>query len=233
MIELLVAMSITSVITIVLFSLVGQSTASYAQTQRAVSKLSQARAFIQYFERELSTRLPRTPLIHEANDADGPEASDRIAFVRVISQDEQNNTTPGDLGTSVYYVAFSPDRGSAVSPKLFRKSLDPTETQSLLESPASPSFPSIDPTTDEAIVYNILDFKASPKFHDPTTGELLDWNETSPIRPSSIALTIRFLDESSAQRFTNEADWNRVATDPRDSERQLIRSFTRMISIAK
>ena len=64
MIELLVAMAITSIIMVTLFSLVGQSTTSYTQTQRAVNAVSQARAFIQFFDRELSTRLPGTPMIH-------------------------------------------------------------------------------------------------------------------------------------------------------------------------
>ena len=233
MVELLVAMSITSVITLVLFSLVGQSTASYAQTQRAVSKLSQARAFLQFFEHELSTRLPATPLIHQSNAAGGPASSDKIAFIRVVSRDEQPDTSRGDLGTSVYYVAFTSDRGDAVSPKLFRKSLDPLETQSLLESSPTPDFPEIDPATDEVVVYNMLDFEAAPKYPDPATGELLDWEAAVAERPTCIALTIRFIDDTSAPRFTNETDWNRLATSPRDSERKLIRTFTRMISIEK
>lgn len=226
-------MAITSVITIVLFSMVGQSTASYTQAQRAVNTLSQARAFVQYFERELSTRLPRTPLIHEASGMGGTDSSDKIAFIRAISDDEQTESTPGDLGTSVYYVAFTSNRGSIVSPKLFRKSLNPFETQPLLESPSTPALPGPDPAMDEVIIDNILKFEASPKFHDPTSGELVDWEENSPHPPSTIALTLTFIDESSAQRFTTQADWNRLASAPRQSELQLIRTFTRSISIAQ
>lgn len=233
MVELQVAMAITSVITIVLFSLVGQSTASYAQAQRAVSTLSQARAFVQYFERELSTRLPQTPLIHEVAAPGGPVSSDKIAFVRALSFDEQDDASPGDLGTSAYYVAFTSDRGTAVSPRLFRIPLNPVETQALIESTPAPSFPDQNPSTDEAVIDNIINFSAIPKFHDPVSGELVDWEESSPGNPSTIALTIRFIDESSAQRFTSEADWIRLATNPRDSEIQFIRTFTRLISIAK
>jgi len=234
MVELMVAMAITSVITLLVLSLVGQSAASYAQTQRSVSNLSQARAFIQFFEHELSTRLPQTPWIHQAaGAAGGPGSSGKIAFIRAISQDEQSTRSPGDLGAGVYYVAFSSDRGGAVSPKLFRRMLDPVETQNLLQSPPAPAFPAIDPSSDEAMIYNVLHFEAVPQFADPASGGWVDWNANSPAPPSRLAMTIRFIDESSAQRFTREADWNRLATNPRDNERRLIRTFTRMIPIAK
>lgn len=226
-------MAITAVVTIALFTLVGQSTDSYAQTQRAVNTLSQARAFVHFFEREISTRLPGMPLLHQVGVGGSPDSADKIAFVRTLSFDEQNEATPGDLGTSAYYVAFTADRSNTVSPKLFRISLNPADTQTLLESPATPDFPAPNPDTDEAIVSHVLDFRAVPKFHDPVTGELVDWQENSPAPPSIIALSIRFIDDAAAQRFTSQADWNRIATNPRDNEHQFIRSFSRIISIAK
>lgn len=233
MIELLVAMAITSILMVALLSLVGQSTDSYTQTQRAVNTISQARAFIQFFEREISTRLPGTPLIREASSPDGPESSDKLAFIRTISTFEQDPDQPGDLGTSAYYVAFTPDDTNSQSPKLFRKVLSPLETQDLLEAGSDPPFPATDPSVDEAIIYNILFFEALPRFRDPSSGEFRDWDKTSPEPPSLIELTVRFLDDSSAQRFDSPADWDRLATAPRDSEKQLIRTFNRSIAIAK
>ena len=234
MIELLVAMAITSILMIALFSLVGQSTASFTQTQRAVNTLSQARAFIQFFDRELSTRLPSTPLIHETRAGGGVSAAERIAFVRAISPDEENADNPGDLHTSYYYVDYSVDMANAESPKLFRGILGASETQALIsDSTSTPPFPPADPTTDEAIVPNVLGFEARPKYYagDPAKAE--DWTETSPEPASLIELTITFIDDSSAQRFRTRAEWDRLATSPRDSEKQLIRTFTRSIAIAK
>lgn len=230
MIELLVAMAITSAIMVVLLSLVGESTDNYTRTQRAVNSLSQARAFMRFFESEISTRLPDTPLLHEEAD---PPVADKLAFVRTISIDEQQETTPGDLGTSAYYAAFSPDKANAVSPKLFRKVLDPVETQALLENGGNPSFPVTDPSVDEAIIANLLGFEARPKFRDSASGELRDWDENSAQPPSVIELTIRFLDESVARRYTSASDWDRLATSPTESEEALIRSFSRSIAIAK
>lgn len=224
-------MAITSTIIMTLLSVVGQSTETYTRTQRALNTLSQARAFMQFFEREISTRLPETPILHEIENA--PSISDKFAFVRTISLDEQTTTTPGDLGTSFYYVAFTPTIGSDLAPRLFRKVLNPEQTQALLEAPASPVLPTADISSDEAIIDNILSFQARPKFADTTSGELTDWDENSTQPPSAIELTIRFIDESSARRFTSESDWNRLASSPTESEKSLIQSFSRTIAIAK
>lgn len=233
MVELLVAMAITAILMMTLFSLVGQSTTSYTQTQRAVNTLSQARAFMQFFDREISTRLPGTSLIHETGNASGgPADSAKIAFIRAISIDEELNATPGDIGTSIYYVGFSEDKANRSSPKLFRKTYNPAETQTLLETGTNPPFPSTSPTTDEPLIPNILNFQATPKFSD-AGGALKDWSTTSSAPPSLIEVSITFIDDSSAQRYRTEADWNRLATSPRDNERQIIRTFTRNIAIAK
>ncbi len=235
MIELLVAMAVTSIIMLALLSLIGQTTSNYTETQRAVHTLSQARAFIQFFSREVSTRLPATPLVYEKGSAvgGGDPGADKIAFIRTISADEEDASHPGDLNTSHYYVAYSKDGTSGESPKLFRGVLKPAETQALLASADNPALPAADPARDEPIVHNVVGFEATPKYYvgDPAKPE--NWTTSSPAPPSLIELTIRFIDDSSAQRFRTRAEWGRLATAPRDSERQLIRSFTRTISIAK
>lgn len=232
LIELLVAMAITAIIMLVLLSLVGQSTTSYTQTQRAVNTLSQARAFLQFFDREISTRLPRTPLIHEKGSGSGANSSDKIAFVRAISLDEQTSATPGDLGTSIYYVDFTTEGSNPISPKLFRKTLNPEETQTLIETAGNPAFPAVSPANDEPIIPNVLKFEAKPKYRDGS-GKLKDWTKSSPEPPAVIELTIQFIDDSSSQRFRSQADWDRLATAPRDTEVQLIRTYNRSIAIAK
>ncbi len=240
MIELLVAMAITSVIMIALFSLVGTTTDSYTRTQRAINTVSQARAFIRFFETELSTRLPSTYFIHVSSESSGgPDTSDMIAFVRVLSEDEQDALAtatppdPGDLGTAVYYVDYLNEPGNSFIPALFRKQLGPKETQEKIITPGtSATFPGPDPANDEPIVLNLLKFTAQPQFVN-AAGELEDWDAASSSSPSVIKLTIRFLDDSSALRFKTKADWNRLATAPREQEKSLIREFTRIITLAQ
>ncbi|MBC7980727.1 MAG: hypothetical protein H7Y36_09220 [Armatimonadetes bacterium] len=233
MVELLVSMAITSMIMLALLALVGQSSTSYTQTQRAVNTLSQARAFMQFFDREISTRLPNTPLIYESPSSGGPGSSAKIAFVRAIPAEEQTAATPGDLNTSAYYVAFTADGNSITSPKLFRKTLNPNDTQALIDTAGTPPFPTVNPASDEPILNNILSFEANPKKRNPTSGKLEDWTPSSADAIAAIVLIVRFIDDSSAQRFRTESTWNQLATAPRDSELQLIRNFTRTIAIAK
>lgn len=233
MIELLVSMAISSVILLTLFFLVGQSTEGYTQTQRAVNTISQARAFMQFFDRELSTRLPGTPLMHEAGTGSGATASEKIAFVRAVSTDEELTANPGDLNTAHYYVAYSADGTNAESPKLFRGTLKPAETQALLESATNPAFPTANPVLDEPIVPNVLAFSAKPRYLAGNPAKPTDWTAASPSPPSVIELTIRFIDDSSAQRFRTRTEWDRLATSPRVDEEKFIRTFTRIIAIAK
>lgn len=231
LVEVLVAMAITSIIMVALFSLVGQSTASYTQTQRAVNTLSQARAFMHFFEEEISKGLPGSPVVHERNSSVGPAFSDKIVFVRTMPIDAQDPTNPGDLGTTFYYVAFSSDKGTGVSPKLFRKTLPPDETLSYIESAPTPSFPDSDVTLDEPIVQNVISFEARLQFLDPDSREFEDWSSDSPLNPSRVILTIRFVDDSSSQRFTTESEWNRLANSPRENEEALIRTFSRTLPL--
>jgi type II secretory pathway pseudopilin PulG len=234
MVEMLVAMAITAIIMLTLFSLVGQSTESYTRTQRAVNTISQARAFIQFFGRELSTRLPGTPMIHEKSTSGGViEAAEKIAFVRAVSSDEQQAAKPGDLNLVSYCVAFSQDTTNAESPKLFRATRNPELTQTFLETAGTPAFPAADPALDEPIVANVLGFTAKPRFYSGSPPVLTDWIATSPQNPTVIELTIRFIDDSTAQRYKTRAEWDRLATAPRENEKQFIRTFTRTIAIAK
>lgn len=234
MVELLIAMAITSILMLALFTLVGQSTDSYTRTQRAVNTISQARAFIQFFGRELSTRLPGTPMVHEKATSGGVvESSEKIAFVRAVSSDEQTTAKPGDLNLVSYRVAFSQDTTNTESPKLFRAARNPELTQTFLETAGTPAFPADDPALDEPIIPNVIGFSAKPRYYSGSTPVLTDWTTTSPLPPSVIELTIRFIDDSTARRFKTRAEWDRLATSPRENERQFIRSFTRTIAIAK
>ncbi len=232
LVELLIAMAITTVIMVVLLGIVNQSTDTYNRTQRAVNSLSQSRAFLQFFDREISTRLPQTPLIHEAGTGNTPDLSDKFAFVRTISTEEQSNTTPGDLGTTAYYLAYTDAKGDAVAPRLYRKVLTPAQTQDLLDSSPTPSFPAPNPA-DEAIIDNILSFQARPKFIDPAAGEIKDWDKNSTEPAAFIELTIRFVQESTSRRFKTKSEWERLASSPTEDEIPLIQTFSRTIAIAK
>lgn len=222
LIELLVTMAISSVILITLSAVVIQTTDSYALSQRSVNHLSQARAFFQLIESELSTRLPETTIIQN---------SDRIAFVRVLPNNEQSTEFPGDLATSCYYVAFVEEADQRVIPKLFRKILSPTETQNFLEAAEQAEFPEVDPTLDEPVIDFVLSFRATLMYFNPETGNDEPWNKTIKIPPSHIELVIRTMDDSFSRRLADEEAWNRLTIAPKKNDLQMIRTVSHRISI--
>lgn len=233
LIEVIVTMAITSVLLVTLAALIYQTTDGYAHAQRSVSHMSQARAFIQLFETELSVRLPDTPIVHQSFSAGEAENSDQIAFVRTRSFDEQHLEIPGDLATSCYYVAFIEDSEQRTIPKLFRKILNPAETQNLLEAGEKAGFPELDPTEDEPVIDSVVSFHATPMYRNADTGDDEAWDQTINLPPTHIELGIRTLDESYSRRFTTQAAWNRLVISPTKHELQMIRSVSHRISIGK
>jgi prepilin-type N-terminal cleavage/methylation domain-containing protein len=231
LIELLVSVTISAVLLLGLAAIIDQTTDGYAKSQRSVQELSQIRALTQLIESELSTRMPETPFVHISPNGEDYENSDQIAFVRTLDLHEQDRKHPGDLTTHCYYVAIvtGPDRG--VCPKLFRKVLNPLETQSFIENQAIRELPPVDHESDEAVIDHVLGFRATPKFFNVRTGEYETWNETMDRTPEILELTIRWVDEATARRFTRVQDWNRLSMSPRKNERHFIRTFHHVISI--
>ncbi len=233
LIELLVTMAISSVLLLTLSAVVVQTTDSYAVSQHAVNHLSQARAFFQIIESDFSIRLPDTPLILRSSPPGAAQSSDRIAFVRVIPNDEQNSESPGDLATICYYVAYAEEADQRVVPKLYRKILNPAETQNCIEAGENAEFPEVDPTLDEPVIDFVLSFRATLMYLNPETGNDEPWDETIKTPSSHIELIIRTVDESLSRRLTDEEAWNRLTIAPKKNDLQMIRTVSHRISIEK
>jgi prepilin-type N-terminal cleavage/methylation domain-containing protein len=233
LIEMLVTTAISSALLIILGAIVSQTTDGYALTQRSVNHFSQARAFLQLFDYELSLRMSETAMIHRTFTPSGPESSDQLAFVRTLPIDEQNPENSGDIATSCYYVAFVESSNKRMIPKLFRKILYPSETQDFMGKGQEAEFPEIDPTSDEPVIDCVLSFQAIPMYHNPETGKDEPWDESISLPPSYIEMIIRNIDESFSRRFTNQDAWNRLAISPTNSEQAMIRSVKQRISIGQ
>jgi len=230
LIEILIAMTISSVLIAALLALTNLTTDRFAHNQSEVAHLSQTRALRQLLQADLAARLPASPLICEP-DPD-LEGSDRIAFIHTVSPTSQNPLHPGDLATSAYYLAFTADADGNESPKLFRKILTPLETQQLIEAGDQADFPEPSLGADEVIAYHIIAFRASPKFRSPETGELLRWQPASVHPISAVEITITQLSEAASRRFNQREQWQRIAIAPSESERPLIRTFTCLIGLS-
>ena len=219
LVELLVAMTIASVVLLAVFGLVDQSSNSYRDTRRQTTVLADARAFLQFFESDLRSRQPGTPYLHL-----GIGGSVAIAFIRTRSYDERGPDDLGDLSTPIYYVALTHD-GSGLAPRLFRRSIGPEETQEILESGPTPALPPIDPEIDEPVLHNVLHFSATPLRRDRETRQLVPLSEPGQ-RPEAVAVRITLLDDHAASRLTTAEDWENLGSGESTLARQA-RTFRR------
>ncbi len=226
LVELLASIAIASILMIVLLGFMQQSSSTYQETQRAVTTLSDARSFLKFFEDELSSRLPGSLVLFESSSQ-----SDKIGFIRAQSYDEQK-VTEGDLQTVIYYVEATQDGKGFVSPKLFRHSLDPQKTQGLIETTGTPTMPATNTTTDEPILYNVVTFKARPKYYD-TSGAPQDWNPSSSEKPSLVEVTVSVIDDSTAARYQAEPAWAKLRDSNNSDAKKYVRTYTRTILLSK
>jgi prepilin-type N-terminal cleavage/methylation domain-containing protein len=227
LVELLVAMSITSIIVLVLFAIVGQTSTNYRLSQRKITTLADARAFLQFIESDFASRISRTKF-HWKNDT--PQSS-RFALTLVRNSDESfSNPDQGDLSTVVYYKEFTADDTLRSSFKVFRKKIDGLATQQLLESGNAAAFPVTDSSLDEAVLFNCLEFSLKP-YRREINGSLSPWLESDPIAPDAVELTIAIIDEFSSQKLLRAEQWQALATSVDPRAREAVQQFTRIIPL--
>jgi prepilin-type N-terminal cleavage/methylation domain-containing protein len=213
LIELLIAMGITSVLMLTLLSILSQASEHYTQTNRAINSLSQARAFFQFFERELRAKLPDSELLIEKIPR-----NESIAYVRVISPEEENPNTTSDLQLTRYHIAMTQDDAGHPFPALIRSVYSPGDAQAFLEQGNAATLPTNDPLSEETIIPHILHFSVEPI--PSSTGSA-----------NAMELSFRLVDESAAQRYKTAAEWQRLASSPRSHELPFIRTYRRLIPL--
>ncbi len=223
-VELMTAMVVTSMLMIALFSLVGQSSTNYRLSHRKVNTLADTRAFLHFLQNDLSSRISDTRFFYRETSAGFVE----FAFTRTRSADE--DTSKGDLATTIYYVAVTEDDARHESPKIFRRTLSVEETQKLLAQGEAAPFPNYDANADEPLVYNVVSFMIKPSSRNPL-GNWQEWQPNSNQSPERLQLTLDLIDDNTAQRFASKDDWVSLSASADPKQREAIRSFTHNISL--
>jgi prepilin-type N-terminal cleavage/methylation domain-containing protein len=224
LVELLTAMLISSLLMFALFSLVGRSGTNYRLSQRKISTISDTRAFLHFIQKDLSTRVADTKFFCKLN----PNGSHEFAFIRTHALEAL--TDDGDLSTTLYYVGFTADGKNSGSQKIFRRVLNGKQTQKLLEAGALAAFPSHDPATDDAVVYNVVRLQVKPLQRD-AAGNLQNWIETSATAPSLLEVTLDITDDFSAQRLVSQKAWLDLADSTDIKQREAVRRFVQKIHL--
>lgn len=211
--ELMVAMGIASLLMLVLLALAGQGSRGFHDTQRRVNTQSESRAVLHFLGREVSTRLPGTPLRMKEGEGDlGDPGHDKAAIFRVLEEPERAlDPDGGDVTLVVWQVLFTEDRAGRVSPKLYRKLVPTRESQDLMRQGFGlPEVPEVDPAKDEVLAYNVVSFRAR-LWKQAEDGSLTEWQESDGRDPAAVPvaldLELGIIDDTTAGRLTGEADW--------------------------
>jgi type II secretory pathway component PulJ len=222
LVELLAAMAVTSMLMFALLSMVGQSSTNYRISQRKVTTLADLRALFHFIENDLASRVEETRFFLRTN----PAGQSEFCFIR--SRDAQDSNATGDLSACVYYIAFSPDDANSGSPKLFRRSLNGTATQQLLDGGAAAAFPAYDPTIDDPIAYNVVRFEITGQQRD-AAGNWQPWNQAQGAAPQQIEMVLELVDDFSAQRLSNESQWLALSRSNDLKQREAVRRHVHRI----
>jgi prepilin-type N-terminal cleavage/methylation domain-containing protein len=224
LVELLMAMAITSILMLTLFGIVGQTSTNYRLTQRKVSTLADSRSLFHFLDDDIASRVANTRFFLQTGTSNQSE----FAFVR--TRDSQDSNDTGDLDTSIYYVAFTADDANSGSPKLFRRTLGGADTQKLLEQGNTAAFPTVDPEIDEPLAYHVLRFSIEAKQRDPA-GHWQAWDKTAGTSPSLLEITFEVLDDLNAQRLPQEGQWTALAQSTEPQKREAVRRHIHRITL--
>ena len=233
--ELMVAMVVCILITISLFSMVGQSARTHRQVLNGATSTADARALFHFIESDLRSHLHGSTWRNQVIVG----SDTQIAFLRQTHRQEQRvddpNNNSGDIVLVHYYVAYRATNSREATQKLFRHVLTAAETDAWRRLGDAAPFPVGDPAKDEPLLDHVLHFDVKLWERDPQ-GKWIEWRSTSSNPPSKCELTLQLCDELSAQRLRSETDWKNL------SQRALnqsivgadhqVRSFTKSIPLS-
>lgn len=223
LLELMVAVSIGSILVLSLAGVLGSTSDIYAETERTVETLRDGRATTGILRGDMAGFLGpahRLPLFHDRNDA---KLETRLGFFTAQSSRAQEPVkNSGDLCYAYYYTAVTGDPNGRVSRKLFRKLVSSADTLPMLDGlktdPPVVTPPQPDPVNDDVIAANVLDFRCEFRNRNAQGAWQVVPNPNDPVALASAAevvIVLRVLTAGAAVELTSEGDWLPGGTEPK------------------
>lgn len=233
--ELMVAMVVCILITISLFSMVGQSARTHRLTMNSATSIADARSLFHFIETDLRSHLHGSRWRNQV--ITGSDA--QLAFLRQKNHQEQRVEDPnnqlGDIVLVHYYVAYRATSSREATQKLFRHVLTAAETDAWRRLGDSAPFPVGDPSKDEPLLDRVLHFDVKLWERD-SQGKWIEWKNTSDNPPSKCELSLALCDELSAQRLRTESDWKnlsqRASSETNVGGDHQVQRFTKSITLS-
>ena len=229
LLEILVAISVLSILLVVLLNIVHGSTTLWRTAENRAEAYRESRAAIQVVSADLRNLLPSTNSAHFITNLPGSDASTRpnsqIGFLTTIPVTAQNTNNKSDLCAVAYFLAYAnkaPVAGNQgpQSYNLYRYFIESNETFANLQQNAP--FSDVNPanTHCEILARNILDFQITPL--TASTNGFTNWTHSpSTPTPDLVELKIVGLNNERSHRFNARNDqpaWDTLRGDTNASD---------------
>ncbi len=243
LLEILVAISVLSILLVVLLNIVHGSTTLWRTAENRAESYREARAAIQVVSADLRNLLPSTNSPCLLTNLPGSDAStypySQMGFLTTLPATFQNPTNKSDLCAVAYFLAYgnkTPIAGNQgrQTYNLYRYFIESNETFANLKKNAP--FSDVNPsnTNCEIVARNILDFQVTPL--TCCTNGFTNWTySTITPTPDLIELKITGLNNERTLRFNPRNDqsaWEALRSDTNsDDYLKNTKTFTTRVGI--
>jgi type II secretory pathway pseudopilin PulG len=222
--ELLVAVSVLSILLVVLLNIVQGATSLWRTSENKVEAYREARAALQVMSSDLRNTLASTNTnFFRTNISSYPNPTN-LTFLTTLPLSSQDTTSKGDVCTVGYFLAYdnkSPIAGNngRQSYNLYRYFVESNETFAKLTDASGPT-DILDFDADfppEILARNIVSFNATYSVTNGSGGfESWTQNATYPM-PQVVEITITAVNNERTMRFgarNAQSDWTDFPTEP-------------------
>jgi len=240
LLELLVAITILSVLVVLLLGMVDSATKLWRENENRVESYREARAALNLISNDLRSLYASANTNFFAPEFPGFSGlTNSVGFLATLPSSAQDTASRSDLCTVAYFYGFG--RGSSFSQKrtgnIYRYFIESNGTFTNLTTSgnffnaASPDPMDVNPVAPiELLARNIADLQI--RHYTITNGSLAGFNQsTNTPLPDLIEVSITAVNNQFAERLgaTSETEWKAAASLP-DYQRN-IRTFTTRIPI--
>ncbi len=239
LLEILVAISVLSILLVVLMNIVQGATSLWRKSENRVEAYREARAAIQVINTDMKNILATTNIHFFQTNL--PTNSPNLGFLATLPTTFQNTNSLSDVCTVGYVRAYenkSPIAGATgrQAYNLYRYFVESNETFTNLQSnPSQALIQSFETNHFEILARNVISFQAN-YFITNASGTLTPWTQSAATpMPGLVEITLTAVNNERALRFdprNSASQWDTFATNTNSGDYlQNTKTFTTRIPL--
>jgi len=244
LLELLVAVSVLSILLVILLNIVQGATNLWRTSENKVEAYREARAALQVMSSDLKNILPSTNFAFFRTNISGYPSATNLAFLTTLPISSQNPASLSDVCTVGYFLAYSnksPVAGATgrQSYNLYRYFVESNETFASLITDAAAVLDFDSEFPPEILARNVVSFNATYSVTN-SSGNFTTWttqNATYPM-PNLVEITITAVNNERTMRFgarSASGEWDKFSQPDNDIDladyRKNTKTFTTRINL--